>query len=149
MADKSDAQILQILHIHSLFWETDGWVLFIITLWKKFVLIRLNCFWYLVSTGFQIFNWGMLKEKLRNSFIERNLADVYKPWLLTCLYLQSMPLLSDYYIISIIITRWYFSDAYEYFYADHRGEGVEYVSEYCEEKTHLKMPKQVLFCLKA
>jgi len=35
-------------------------------------------------------------------------------------------------------------DAYEYFYADHRGEGVEYVSEYCEEKTHLKMPKQIL-----
>ena len=37
-----------------------------------------------------------------------------------------------------------FSDAYEYYYADHRGEGVEYVSEYCDEKVHLKIPKQVV-----
>ena len=38
----------------------------------------------------------------------------------------------------------FFPDAYEYYYADHRGEGVEYVAEYCEEKSHLKIPKQVL-----
>ena len=37
-----------------------------------------------------------------------------------------------------------FSDAYEYYYADHRGEGVEYVGEYCDEKIHLKIPKQVV-----
>jgi len=35
-------------------------------------------------------------------------------------------------------------DAYEYYYADHRNEGIEYVSEYCEEKIHLKIPKQVV-----
>jgi len=35
-------------------------------------------------------------------------------------------------------------DAYEYYYADHRKEGIEYVSEYCEEKIHLKIPKQVV-----
>ena len=30
LAHESNAQILQILQIHSLFWETDGWAIFII-----------------------------------------------------------------------------------------------------------------------
>ena len=37
----------------------------------------------------------------------------------------------------------YSSDAYEYYYADPRNEGIDYVSDYCEEKIHLKIPKQV------
>ena len=45
---------------------------------------------------------------------------------------------------NLTIWKIFVPDAYEYYYADHRGEGVEYVAEYCEEKSHLKIPKQVL-----
>jgi len=34
-------------------------------------------------------------------------------------------------------------DTYEYYYEDHRQEGVEYVTEYSQDKLHLKVPRQV------
>ena len=39
-----------------------------------------------------------------------------------------------------------FSDAYEYYYGDHRDEGRELINQYCDMKTHLRVkiehPKQ-------
>lgn len=33
-------------------------------------------------------------------------------------------------------------DAWEFYYEDQREEGIEYLAEYCQEKVHLRVPKQ-------
>ena len=43
----------------------------------------------------------------------------------------------------IIISHLICPDAYEFYYSEHREEGVEYLREYCQDKVHLKVPKQV------
>ena len=41
-------------------------------------------------------------------------------------------------ILLMAIGRLFFSDAYEYYYGDHRSEGQELLREYCQMKTHLR-----------